>query len=353
MSPRSRTIVSAAESYLDAATAILRSVFPGAEVERLGPDVACLDAQGVGIAAVVEACRHHPIPFIRHLMREEHRLPFTDGLGDVDRVLDAVGELLGRHRDRPSLALQLWASGVSPAGYRLEYLRHRVADRLAERGVEVARANRERVLSVCATPRGIVVGTNPRRDALSDWPGGRVRLANRDGRISRAEFKLEELFGAGDLALPAAGIALDLGASPDGWTRLLRLRGLTVWAIDPAPLDPRLAADPGVHHVPTTAGRFLATTGRSFDLVVNDMRMPPKLSSELMLTAADRLVPNGFAVQTLKISPQDAVTTVNAALTILRRRYAIERARQLHHNRDEVTVVMRRAAGGGPPRKSR
>ncbi|MGH2557853.1 MAG: SAM-dependent methyltransferase [Thermomicrobiales bacterium] len=141
--------------------------------------------------------------------------------------------------------------------------------------------------------------------------------------------------------MPAGGVAEDLGASPGGWTRIVRRGGLTVSAVDPGELDPRVATDPGVHHVRRTAGRFLAETGVVFDLVLNDMQMVAGLSRQVMLEAARRLKPGArhhdpeaFAAR----SPQD----VNKACAILARSSDVLFARQLYHSRNEITVVARR-----------
>ena len=72
------------------------------------------------------------------------------------------------------------------------------------------------------------------------------------------------------------------------------------------------------------------------------MRMTAALSCEVMLVAARRLKPGGLAIVTLKRSPHEPLTTVHASLAILRRAYDILHARQLFHNRNEVTVVARR-----------
>lgn len=79
-----------------------------------------------------------------------------------------------------------------------------------------------------------------------------------------------------------------------------------------------------------------------FDLVVDDMRMVPTLSCKVMLEAAQCLKPNGVAIITLKISPREPLKTVRRCLEILEQSYDILHARQLYHNRNEVTVVARR-----------
>jgi 23S rRNA (cytidine2498-2'-O)-methyltransferase len=171
-----------------------------------------------------------------------------------------------------------------------------------------------------------------------------VRLAKPKGQISRSEFKLEELFRTTDLKPPEHGRALDLGASPGGWTRILRGYGLDVVAVDPADLDPRIANDRQVRHVRTTAGAYLAESEERYDMVVNDMRMDPAMSVGLMLQAAKLLVPGGMLILTLKLSPHGAARAVHNALARLDDAVEVVLVRQLHHNRNEITIVARTAA---------
>ncbi len=327
-------LFSASEENLETAVHELRSVFGRAiETERIGPDLATLD--GPSIAEVAQACTTGRIAFVQHLAIERGRLAPGAGL---DEVVAAAVELAPAGAD---LAVQAWASGSPKAGYGAGEVFTAVRDALAERGTTVARSGRELVLSVCTTERGVVLGLNRAADALCDWPGGRVRLAKGPGHVSRAEFKLEELFGLVPLDLPRSGNAVDLGAAPGGWTRIVRLRGPQVWAVDPGDMDPRVLGDPGVHHVRTTAGEFFRATDLEFELVVNDMRMDPLLSCDVMLEAADRLRPGALAVMTLKTGPNRPLETLQRCRQHLSARYDVVFARQLHHNRHELTVVLR------------
>jgi 23S rRNA (cytidine2498-2'-O)-methyltransferase len=121
----------------------------------------------------------------------------------------------------------------------------------------------------------------------------------------------------------------------------LRARGYRVVAVDPAELDLRVAADKGVRHVRATAQRFLPCR-ETFDLIVSDIRMDARDSARIMLLAAPSLRPDGRALITLKL-PEDAPEQVmHQALALLTRRYRILGARQLFHNRSEVTVALGR-----------
>jgi 23S rRNA (cytidine2498-2'-O)-methyltransferase len=76
------------------------------------------------------------------------------------------------------------------------------------------------------------------------------------------------------------------------------------------------------------------------------MRMDPVMTCQVMLDVAERLRPGALAVVTLKVGSRRPVETVRRCLALLRRRYAVVHARQLHHNRHEVTVVARRDHNG-------
>jgi 23S rRNA (cytidine2498-2'-O)-methyltransferase len=332
-----RILFSASEEYLGTAVHELRTAF-GGTVERCGPDCGVIEAAGT-LPEVAAACRDGRIAFVRHLAGVRARL---DPAADVAAIRAAAVDLLSRSSPVPGgLAVQVWKSGAGPAAPTTDVAAG-VREALVEHGVEVSPSGREHVLSVCLTPAGVLLGLNRTADALSDWPGGRVRLAKRQGQVSRAEFKLEELFGVLPLALPATGAALDLGAAPGGWTRILRLRGLAVWAIDPGELDPRVAADPGVHHVRTTAGEFFRSTALDFDLAVNDMRMDAELSCRVMRDAAVRLRRGAVAVVTLKVGSNRPLAALRRCREILDDDYEPVFARQLQHNRHELTLVARR-----------
>jgi 23S rRNA (cytidine2498-2'-O)-methyltransferase len=85
------------------------------------------------------------------------------------------------------------------------------------------------------------------RTKTSPFVNGAVQFVeDREGPPSRAYLKLwEALTRAGRWPLPGE-TCLDLGASPGGWTWALAQLGAQVTAVDKAPLDPAVAALPGV-----------------------------------------------------------------------------------------------------------
>ncbi|MGY0237019.1 SAM-dependent methyltransferase [Longispora urticae] len=335
-------IVSVAEDSFPFAVAEFEGAFGASvRVRRWGPDVGVLTGDGITLAEVARRCLATPLLFPRHLTAVAAQLSAAESkdVANIGRAALAAVEDAGWG---PRFAVQSWASGTAQFGYNSAEAFRNIAEVLRDEGYEVGRAGEEHVLSCCVTPNGVLLGLGDARHSLSDWPGGRVRLARDEAQISRAEFKLEELFHVFPIDLPTRGRAIDYGAAPGGWTRVLRAQGMDVWAIDPGDLDPRLLADRGVHHLRTTAGEFLRSNRSEFDLVVNDMRMDPTLSCQLMNDTARHLRPGGLAIITLKTGTRRVLDTIDNCLRLLGREYELLHARQLHHNRHEVTVVVRR-----------
>jgi len=184
------------------------------------------------------------------------------------------------------------------------------------------------------------VGLSLATHNLSNWAGGLRRFARDDGQISRAEFKLLEALELFQIKLPPRGVALDLGASPGGWTRVLRQQDQYVTAVDPGALDPRLAQDRGIRHKVMTAEQYLANEPDRFDLIVNDMRMDARDSARLIVSYAKQLYRHGSVIMTLKLPEEHREPIIEHAFAILREAYTIVGARQLFHNRSELTVYL-------------
>lgn len=212
-----RTLVSVAPDFVEAATTELRRATDVDGVRAIGEDALLVSATA-STHEIAALCRSGRLRFVRHVAAvaasrsREYRREAPEQLAAW--VLESVAEQLA-HGDE--IGLHVWDSGqaVMPPSS----LRHPLLERLAEREVAVRTSGAPRTLAVCFGEGGLVCGLTASDDALVDWPGGRIRLARRRGQISRAEFKLEELLAVE--GLPVRGVAIDLGASPGGWTRVL------------------------------------------------------------------------------------------------------------------------------------
>jgi 23S rRNA (cytidine2498-2'-O)-methyltransferase len=321
----------ASDSYRYAVREI-REAFPGEHgFERLGAEVARLADTAVPIEEFAAACDEGRIMFVRHLTRDVAGYPLDDLPTESELATTLLEEISAK-----SVAVQTWVDGTGSSYH------HLIVDALASRGVTSTRSGQDVVVSGVVAGKQLLIGVNRLADSLSDWPGGRMRLARGDERVSRSEFKLEEAIATFGLELPAGGKAVDLGASPGGWTRILRQHGQEVWSVDPGSLDPRLRGDRRIHHEATTAGRFFAANRVRFDVVVNDMRMDQVMSARMMLDAAAHLRRGGLAIVTLKGGGKNPLDGARRGIEVLREQYDVLHARQLHHNRNEITVVAHR-----------
>lgn len=314
---------------------------PGSELVRwLAPDVGLVSLV-TSWDVLVAIFREQPPIFCRHIFPVRLHVAIDQAPADLDLLADAAARLAPEFDpDRPfSVQTRLLDEGWPYGPYDVNT---RLADVWVAAGGTLDVRQPEQVLSVVLTAREGYVGRSPVSENLSDWAGGARRFRREKGQISRAEFKLLEALEVFELQVPEGGVALDLGAAPGGWTRILRRHGMRVVAVDPADLVPALAQDPDVHHVRALAQDALPGIETAFDVVLNDMRVDARDSARLMLRAAANLEPTGWALMTLKLPKHSLIGTMKGALDVLGAAYTVTGVRQLFHNRSEVTVALRR-----------
>ncbi len=344
------------------ATAELRAAAPAATViERLAEGVLLVDA-GQPVGALAAHWRRTPPIFVRHLAPVHVVAPLGGHAGDpafLARALPAALPPLDAARsfsvqtrlltDLPykpfDLNTPLAAALASEPGPALDVRTPGQIVSIACATLKQWRPAPELLLGGAALNKGkplaALVGLSLAADNLSNWAGGMRRFAREEGQISRAEFKLLEAMELFGIVLPAHGVALDLGAAPGGWTRVLRRAGQYVTAIDPGELDPRLADDRGVRYLPITAEQYLQEEPDAFDIIVNDMRMDARDSARLMVAYARLLYPHGWALMTVKLPEHDRQPVLDQTFALLRQAYTVAGARQLFHNRSEITLHLK------------
>ena len=334
---------------------------------HLAPGVLLIDIKEP-FAVLAAAWQATPPIFVRHICPIHQGEALWDSPGDPDELAEALthpqgSSLVDALAPEQPFSVQTRLYGELP--YKPFDVNQAVSQAVAaQTGAALdVRAPRQVLSIVCAAlspavvehlPRELqagpqaalygMVGLSTPRQNLSDWAGGARRFAREDGQVSRSEFKLLEAFDVFDIRLPSRGVALDLGASPGGWTRVLRQHGQYVTAVDPGALDDRVASDPGVRHRRMTAEAYLRDEPDQFDVIVNDMRMDGRDSARLMAAYARLLYPHGIAIMTLKLPEARRMPILEHALDILRSAYTVAGARQLFHNRSEITLYLRPAA---------
>jgi 23S rRNA (cytidine2498-2'-O)-methyltransferase len=351
------------DGSLDLAEQELLRIAPAAFVAaHLAPGIMLVDA-GQPFGTLVAAWAAAPPIFVRHICPVQAVVPLWGGEGDLVDLTDSALPALSSAFD-PALPFSVQARILAELPYKPFDVNNALATALAAAtGATLDVRHPTQILSVvCAEvpPAAAgrlaaawqtlpdeaaafgLIGASTAAENLSNWAGGMRRFAREEGQISRAEFKLLEALEVFAINLPPRGVALDLGAAPGGWSRVLRQHGQYVTAIDPGVLDPRIAADPNVRHKHMTAEAYLRDEPDQFDVIVNDMRMDGRDSARLMVAYARLLYPGGLVLMTLKLPELRRLPVLEHALQILRGAYTIAGARQLFHNRSEITLYLRR-----------
>lgn len=217
----------------------------------------------------------------------------------------------------------------------------------------IAAMKRERLIDPAAPLRLHVALLDPATALLAvadvarsaPWPGGIPRLRFPSSAPSRSTLKLEEAFlillgeGERERALRPGMSAVDLGASPGGWTWQLVRRSIRVTAVDNGPMDEALLASGLVDHRREDGFRYQPP--RPVDWLVCDMVEQPR---RVAARIGDWLAAGWcrHAMFNLKLPMKkrhdEVVLCRERVAEAVQGRRLEWRARQLYHDREEVTV---------------
>jgi 23S rRNA (cytidine2498-2'-O)-methyltransferase len=319
--------------------------------EELTPGI--ILCQAANTTQLMQRAAQKPPIFARHLASVQAIIPLEQTERDIGQIATAIVALpgfslleRGTHFSVQSRLIQT-AKSERERPYSGGKLSQALAEAFAEETGAIESIKKPQIIiSILCTSHQGYLGISPVEENLSSWPGGARHFAQTPEQISRAELKLLEALDVFGLSLPDKGRTLDLGAAPGGWTRLLLDAGMSVVAVDPARLDERVAKRPHLEHYRGYAEDYLAEARKKayrFDLIVNDMRMDAREAARTLSNAAPCLRKDGFIISVLKLPHAtqeiNPLTTLKEALHILRKSYGVVQARQLFHNRQEVTVV--------------
>lgn len=183
------------------------------------------------------------------------------------------------------------------------------------------------------------------------WPMGIPRLKFPRQAPSRSTLKLEEAWhqfiprGDWETRLAPGMTAVDLGASPGGWTWQLVNRHMRVTAVDNGPMDPVLMESGLVEHLRVDG--FAFRPRRPVDWMVCDIVEKPARNAALLET----WIGEGLcreAVVNLKLPMKQRHAEVRRLLERIaegldaRGVTASIACKQLYHDREEVTCHLRR-----------
>jgi len=336
--------------FNDEASKELHKAIPDAQMkEEIAPGVWAIDSD-VDFFTLAELWRKYPPIFVRHICPvwmtretvETPALSTVEGAVSLPTLAQSAADEFHDLID-PSQPFSVQTRIFGDVAYKPFDVNRALSNAIIKAtGAPLDVRQPEQILSVVVTPDKTYLGVSLTIHNLSDWAGGVRRFAREKGQISRAEFKLLEALEIFKITLPPRGTALDLGAAPGGWTRVLRQREQFVTAVDPAWLHNSLQNDKNVRHLRLTAEEYLNDYPDTFDLIVNDMRMDTRDSARLMNDYAKHLYKDGAAIMTFKLPGDNRQQALDHAFNILKKEYTLAGKRQLFHNRSEITVYLKK-----------
>lgn len=186
-------------------------------------------------------------------------------------------------------------------------------------------------------PDRAICGVVDTERALTLVPGGRARMRVGGERPSRAARKVEEALAWLGVAPGPGEVCVDLGAAPGGWSWALLERRAKVIAVDPAKLRPDIAAHRGLVHRQESAFSFAPV--EPTDWLFCDMAWKPLEVAQLLAKWGRRRWAR-MLVANLKLPMKKKAATVADLLQVIAGGgWQRIRARQLYHDRDEITLT--------------
>lgn len=273
-----------------------------------GDDIATLAGE------VVQKSGTAKLPLV-HCWQRNQRVPGDDGF---EPGISPLAELAGQ-----SLLAASAAAGHSPD-----------LNRRARPG--------ERVLDVVLVEPGEWwFGWHSSETVPQSWPGGVPPVEQEGDRVSRAWLKISEAVLWGQVPIRAGDAVAEVGSAPGGAAQFLLERGAIVVAIDPAELDPAVAAHPNLTHIRRRAKDVPRRDLADIRWLVVDVNMPPNYTLDVIedYVSSPHLHVRGI-IATLKLSEWElAAEAASWRERVRKLGFADVRTRQLAFNRQEICLV--------------
>lgn len=304
--------------------------------------IAWLD-EGVGVFETElsneELCgciKVEPIIFVRHIFR----LAEISNLQDFE---DAIVSYCKNNLDK-SASFTVQTRCSKKTSHSIENISAEIAERLIGEGYQLDVAGGECIISVFIDGEKVFWGIGNGKYNLSHWKGGMPHYSptSQYHFVSRAEYKLLEALECFDIDIKNTEKGADLGAAPGGWTKVLVDCGLECTSIDPSFLKPEIAKNSKVKYYHMLVEDYLKLENdEQFDIVVNDMKMDVGKSVNIINQFYDRIKEDGIVVITFKLPHEYNYSSIKKWIGSFNG-FQLIGARQLFHNRSEITVALKK-----------
>lgn len=336
----SQWIGTANQNYAPYAMEELRRIIDGVTFSQLSSGEIFLMDSPLGREATLDAVHKREPIFLRHIQPVDRIIEINGNANDLEQLSEMVRNARLVFQNKRT-AVHIRRAAGSVFHYSAADTKAVLDAVLEEVDAEPAVQQPDVIITIYAARHVLYAGFGTPEDMLSDWPGGAVRFQREEGQISRAKFKLLEAERSFGLDYSQYQHALDVGAAPGGWTSLLLERGLRVTAIDTADMHPSLTGRRELTFLKRNAAEAKLSPG-SFDLLVCDMSWSPMLMCKLILDLEAALTEHAAAIITIKLMHRKPLQTIREVRERLEAVFAVRKAKQLFHNREEITLYLQK-----------
>jgi 23S rRNA (cytidine2498-2'-O)-methyltransferase len=185
------------------------------------------------------------------------------------------------------------------------------------------------------------VGWHIASDLPSRLPGGMRPTYLPSHAVSRAYLKMEEAIFWSQMPIRAGDVCVELGCAPGGAAQALLDRGATVIGVDPAEVDPKVAAHAHFRHIRRRGKEVPRSELAGVRYLVADMNVAPTYTLDTVgdLVTHPKVRIDGMLL-TLKLTDWSLAEEIDAYLERVRSwGFEIALARQLQHNRQELCLA--------------
>ena len=331
--------ITASINYINQALEEAREVDKELKILQNYDNGILLTATSMSKEAFTTALLSNKPVFIRHISS-------FDSVGEIDESMttqDIAGMIMKHNTDiekNSKIAVQI-------RKVRGEYyfnpidLKGEVDKLLLELGAVAEIKEPDYIISVLLDGASCYMGMSHSKLNVSTWSGGMIHYKKDDVDISRAKYKLIEAISTFKLDLSKVHNALDLGAAPGGWTSVLLEKEIAVTAVDIGEMDVRLKKYKNYTNIKGNISG-LDLPEQSFDLLTSDINLNSKSTATMINKASRFLKNNGYAIVTVKLMGDKVRRSIKEVKEIYQEVFDIEEAKQLFHNKDEITLLLKK-----------
>lgn len=301
--------------------------------------------EGIGLIETelnnTELCRYiktKPVIFVRHVFR-------VDGINYLNDFVDAI-VLKCKECIEVNSSFTVQTRYTKGTQVITDSMSTEIANILTHVGYKVDVTKGENIISILIDGENVYWGIGNEKNNLSHWRGGMPHYSstNKYRFVSRAEYKLLEALECFEIDIKDMKKAADLGAAPGGWTKVLVDKGLECTSIDPSYLKPEISSNDKVKYYHMLVEDYLKLKNEDkFDIVVNDMKMDVAKSISVINQFYDKINDGGIVIITFKLPHEYNYSSIKKWIDCFNG-YALITARQLFHNRSEITVALKKDA---------